>query len=100
MWICATRSWGTLFTYSNGIEAVIARGNVDIVDVKQNPAIGVLHNFRQKLPLRHLRGVGMGIAVTFSTTTGTSRKSRASRIFCAVLAAASKVYGMGSKSCE
>ena len=37
------------------IEAVIGRADMDVVDVQQQPAAGILGQPPEKLPLRHLR---------------------------------------------
>ena len=44
------------------VEAVIARRDIDIVHVQKNAAVCLLDNFVQKLPLRHLGEVELGIA--------------------------------------
>ena len=53
---------GTLFTYVSRIETVILRGDVNIVHVQQNAAIGALHHFGQELPFGHFGGVKLGVA--------------------------------------
>ena len=37
------------------IELVIHCRDVDVIHVEQNAAVGALHHFIEKLPLRHLR---------------------------------------------
>ena len=81
------------------IETVISRGDVDVIDVEQNSAIGPLHDFREKLPFGHFRNMKFRVAADVFHAIGTSRKSRASRILRAVTFAAAKVYGIGSRSC-
>lgn len=40
-----------------GIEIMISRGNINIVDIQENPAVSPLRHFVQKLPFRHFRDV-------------------------------------------
>jgi hypothetical protein len=52
----------------DGVEFVVHRGDVDVVHVEQNSAIGALDDFGQELPLGHLGGGEFGVAeLTFST---------------------------------
>ena len=62
MWICATRSAGTLFDVSVGIEVVILRRDVDVVHVEQDAAVGALDDLVEELPLGHLGDVELGVA--------------------------------------
>ena len=73
------------------IEAVILRRDVDIVYVEQNSAVGALDDFVQEFPLGHFGNVKFGIAADVFHGDGNFEKSRTSRIFCAVMRAASKV---------
>ncbi len=45
-----------------GVEAVILRGDVDIVHVEQDAAVGGFDDFVEELPLGHLRLVEFGVA--------------------------------------
>src|SRR5260370_28378429 len=45
-----------------GIEVVISRRYVDVVDVQENSAVGGFHDLGKKLPLGHLGNVKFGIA--------------------------------------
>ena len=45
-----------------GIEIVILRGDVDIVHVEQDAAVGPLDDFAQEFPLGHFRGVKFRVA--------------------------------------
>ena len=53
--------WHSIHVYER-IEVVILRRNIDVVHVEQNPAISLLHNLIQELPLCHLRNVVFGVA--------------------------------------
>ena len=46
----------------HGIEAVVLRGDVDVVDVEEDAAVGCVNNFVQELPLGHLGLVELGVA--------------------------------------
>ena len=45
-----------------GIEMVVLRGDVNVVHVEQNAAVGALDDLAEKFPLGHLRGVELGVA--------------------------------------
>src|SRR5262245_28749201 len=44
-----------------GIEPVVEGADVHVVDVEQHPAVGLLHEPTEKLPLRHARGGELGV---------------------------------------
>ena len=44
------------------IETVVARGDIDIIDIQQDAAIGPLHHFGQKFPLGHFRNMKLRVA--------------------------------------
>src|ERR1700749_399060 len=46
----------------NRVEAVILRGDVDVIHVEQNATICSMDDLIQELPLRHLRLMQFGIA--------------------------------------
>ena len=62
MWICATRSGGNAIDVSERVKAVILRGNVNIVHIEKNAAIGALDDFVQEFPFGHFGDVKFGIA--------------------------------------
>lgn len=45
-----------------GVEAVVLRGDVDVVDVEQDAAVGGFDDFIEELPLGHLGLVKLGVA--------------------------------------
>jgi len=45
-----------------GIEIVVFRGDINVVHVEQNPAVGSLDHFGEKFPFRHFRGVKFRVA--------------------------------------
>src|SRR3984957_4500190 len=47
---------------SVGVEIMILRGNVDIIHVQKNSAVGALHDLVQEFPLGHFGNVKFGIA--------------------------------------
>src|SRR5215469_8563892 len=53
---------GNTVDVSGGIETVILRGDVNIVDVEKNAAIGALDDFVEELPLGHFGDVKFGVA--------------------------------------
>src|SRR5258708_38256941 len=45
-----------------GIKTVVSGGDIDVVDVQENSAVGPFHDFVQELPFGHLRHMVFGIA--------------------------------------
>src|SRR5260370_18206363 len=45
-----------------GIKTVVSGGNIDVVDVQENSAVGPFHDFVQELPFGHFRHMVFGIA--------------------------------------
>ena len=54
------------------IELVIDRADVNVIDVKQNAAVGALDYLGEKLPLRHLGVVKLRVAADVFENDGTS----------------------------
>ena len=82
-----------------GIEIVVLRGHVDVVDIQQNAAVRALHHFAQELPFRHLALVKFGIAAHVLDDDGNLEKVLHLADGFAVTFTASQVYGIGSRSC-
>ena len=53
---------GNTVDVDGGIETVILRGDVDIVDVEENATVGAFDNFIEELPFGHFGDVKFGIA--------------------------------------
>ena len=98
MWICATRSAGYRVDVLHGVEAMVLRRHVNVIDVEQDAAVGGMGDLVEKLPLGHLRVMELGITADVFNGDRDSRKSCTSRIRAAVFRIASKVYGSGSRS--
>ena len=61
-WICPTRWCGNVVQIIVRIEAVVLAGDVDVVDVQQDAAVGLLDDFAEKFPLAHFRDMKFGVA--------------------------------------
>ena len=82
---------GDAIDVDGGIETVILRRDVDIVDIEKDATIGLLDHFVEEFPFGHFRDVIFSVAADVFYDHGDFEESRTSRIFCAVRRAASKV---------
>src|SRR6266481_9110864 len=65
---------GNAVHISEGIETMISRGNINIVDIQENPAVSPLHHFVEKLPFRHFRDVKFCVAADILDGDGHFKK--------------------------
>ena len=65
---------GDLVQVIVGVESVVFAGDVDVVDVQQNSAVGQFDHFGQELPFGHFRDVEFGIAADIFHDDGDFQK--------------------------